>query len=883
MALEEYRRKRSFNVTPEPPPVVAKTKKRNLSFVIQKHDATRLHYDFRLELDGVLKSWAVPKGPSLDPQDKRLAVEVEDHPLEYGKFEGRIPEGEYGAGEVIVWDRGKWTPEKDPHEGLRKGKLEFHLDGEKLKGGWVLFRIRGREGDRGGKNNWLLVKRNDEFVRPASEYDITEALPRSVKSGRAIGDPAKRTRIWSSNRKSTTGKQSSLKRAVAAKRKGAGRAKRPARKAKKSLSPEGLSGARRAPFPKSLTPQLATLSAEAPRGAGWLHEIKFDGYRLLCRVQNGKAKLITRREQDWTHRYSDVAREAAELPVESALLDGELVALLPSGLSSFQALQNAGGNGAAANLVYYAFDLLYLDGYDLTRVPLVARKELLRQLLDQASTRRIQLSEHFTEDGPLFFKQSCRLGLEGIISKRADRPYMPGRSGEWLKTKCLGREELVIGGFTLSTALPRGIGALLVGYFDRKQLTYAGRVGTGFTTATLLELRERLERIKQEECPFAAVPPKERRKDVRWVRPELVAEIEFTAWTDAGVLRHPSFQGLREDKTAASVGRPASLRIAQNEVQDDQPMAKKRSAKSSQRKTSKPSYSLPASTSVKLTNLDRVLYPDIGLTKLGLATYYAQVAGWILPHVIGRPLSLVRCPEGQGGQCFFQKHPGKGTPEALERIKIREKDGIEDYVMIQNLDGLLSIVQMSVLEIHLWGSRGDRLEQPDRLIFDLDPDENLPWPRVIEGARLVRERLRKLDLESFVKTTGGKGLHVVVPISPRRQEWPAVKEFTRQIAESIVADQPKLYTANMSKAGRKGKIFIDYLRNDRGATAIAPYSTRRKPGAPVSVPLAWDELTSAIKSDHFNTSNLAGRLEGLASDPWAEIDKIKQSLPRRVQ
>lgn len=881
MSLAEYRRKRHFTKTSEPSGTrVGRggSKNKPLQYVIQKHDATRLHYDFRLEAGGTLKSWAVPKGPSLDPAEKRLAVEVEDHPLEYGKFEGRIPEGEYGAGEVIVWDRGTWKCDGDPEKGLRQGKLEFDLNGDKLQGGWRLIRMPPKSGS---KNNWLLMKRHDQFERPAGEYDITEDQPQSVKSGRVLGEVQPGV------------KKPAKKRAIATRKSKTRQRRTTARTKSKSAVSAEVDGSVKAPLLKEIAPQLATLADKTPSGNEWLHEIKLDGYRIICRIDRGKVKLITRNFQDWTHRYSPISEEAAELSAQTAILDGEIVALLPSGISSFQGLQNAGKPGSEAQLAYYPFDLLYLNGKDLRELPLHARKDLLAELLKTGSSRRIKLSEHLQGDGPAFFRQCCKLGLEGVISKRSDRPYRSGRSGDWIKTKCVANEELVIGGFTLSSAMQRGIGALLVGYFAQGRLTYAGRVGTGFSNQVLLDIRRRLEAIRQEECPFTSVPSKERGPSVRWVRPELVAQVEFTAWTDDGVLRHPSFQGLREDKPARSVTRPPSLKIPkEGDVKMPSTSTKSRrrtqagnstsaANRASSKSRSRPKNDLATRLPVALTNPDRVLFPDTGLTKLGLASYYSQVAKWMLPHIVDRPLSLVRCPSGQGGMCFFQKHPAAETPAALLRVPVQEKNGVEDYVAVSDLKGLLALVQVSVLEIHLWGSRRDRLEQPDRLIFDLDPDEKLPWQSVIDGAIEVREMLAKLDLVSFLKTTGGKGLHVVVPLNPRRAAWDTVKEFSHRIADTLAARHPSLYVANMSKAARKGKIFVDYLRNDRGSTSIAPYSTRARPGAPVSTPLEWDELTAALRSDHFHVGNIAGRLESLRKDPWAGISGVKQTLPAR--
>jgi bifunctional non-homologous end joining protein LigD len=918
MTLTEYHRKRHFDKTKEPAgeqraarKATGKTAGRRAapkrSFVIQEHAATRLHYDFRLELDGVLKSWAVPKGPSFDPAEKRLAVEVEDHPIEYAKFEGTIPEGEYGAGEVIVWDRGTWSPLGDPREDLRRGQLKFTLDGEKLQGEWVLVRLAARK--RSDKNNWLLIKHRDEFARPLTEYDVLADQPQSVKTGRTL-DELTRENSEAPVGKKMAGKKmagkkmagkKAARKSAKPKSRAAGKAAKKRAQKKSNLLPAEVTGAVNAPLPKDVEVELATLESHAPQGQQWLHEIKFDGYRLLARIDRGHVKLITRRHQDWTHRYPSVAEAAASLPVKSALLDGELVALLPSGVSSFQSLQNATRPGSDARLVYFAFDLLYLDGYDLRRSPLIERKQQLRELLTAADSPVIQYSDHVEGAGTDFLRESCRLGLEGIVSKRGDRPYVGGRAGDWIKTKCLGREELVIGGFTLSTADRRGIGALLVGYFDEGQFVYAGRVGTGFDTQTLLDLRRRLEAIKQDKPPFRDVPSKERGPSVKWVKPQLVAEIKFSSWTDAGYLRQPSFEGLREDKPATDVGIPASLQIARKSETAPPAAALRKTmshAKSSgsnkssgsKRSTATRAGTVPsingstaaaANRKLDLTHPERILFPDTGLTKLGLANYYVAVAEWMLPHLVDRPLSLVRCPAGQAaGKCFYQKHAGDGTPGELGRVKIKEKDGPEEYVYVRDMEGLLSLVQMSVLEIHPWGAKRDNVEKPDRLTFDLDPGPDVAWPRVIDAAFAVRELLTTdYGLESFLKTTGGKGLHVVVPISPRRHGWNEAKQFCRHVAEQIANRDPKRYTVNMAKAQRAGRIFVDYLRNDRGATAVAAYSTRARPGAPISTPLDWDELTPAIRSDHFHVGNFAARLTALKADPWKKIGDVKQSFP----
>ena len=890
MSLVEYRRKRHFQKTPEPAGKVTKRRpaKRatapKLKFVIQKHAATRLHYDFRLELDGVLLSWAVPKGPSFDPGEKRLAVHVEDHPLEYGKFEGRIPEGEYGAGEVIVWDRGSWTPTGDPREGLRRGKLEFELDGEKLHGGWKLIRMHGRTGD---DKNWLLLKSRDDAARPIAEYDVTESRPESVKTGRRL-EELKQSHKSNGRRNAGPARQQATKQ-VTTRPAGNGRPRSRSKSKRRSAKTNAD------PLPDFVELQLATLVDKPPEGANWLHEMKFDGYRLLARLENGKATLLTRNNLDWTAKYPPVAQAIEALPVETAILDGEVVALLETGVSSFQALQNTLRRRTTDQLVYYAFDLLYLNGHDLRSLPLEERKSLLKELIASGDHLQLQYSDHFDEDSEKFWEECCRRGLEGIISKRRDRPYVGGRTGDWLKIKCVNQEELVIGGYTISPAKHRDFGSLLLGYFAGGELAYAGRVGTGFDTAMLADLRQRLEKLQVERSPFAKIPPKERTPHQRWVRPELVAQIEFRGWTEAGILRQASFQGLREDKSARSVGRPESLPPAASPASENgKPMAKTqrtqaRRPKSARAKSSAraPARSKRASTTssdlpIQLTSPGRVLFADVGLTKLGLAQFYMEIAEWILPHLAGRPIALLRCPEGQGEPCFFQKHAAAGTPDALRRIDIAEKNETEIYLIADDLPGLLSLAQMSVLEIHPWGSRDDHLEQPDRITFDLDPAEDVPWPKVIEAAIALRDMLEQLGLTTFVKTTGGKGLHVVAPLAPRRHEWDAVKSFTQAVAQHFADEHPDRYLANMSKAQRKGKIFIDYLRNGRGATAVSAYSTRAKPGAPVATPLAWDELSPRIRSDHFRVDNLRQRLNSLRRDPWKEMFEIKQQLPKFV-
>jgi bifunctional non-homologous end joining protein LigD len=854
VALEDYRRKRDFSVTPEPRGTERDAKDR--SFVVQKHAASRLHYDFRLGMEGVLKSWAVPKGPSLDPADKRLAMETEDHPLEYGDFEGVIPEGEYGGGASAIWDRGTWEPVGDPHKDYRKGSMKFKLHGEKLRGGFALVKIKGRD-RRDAVKSWLLIKEKDEYARPGS--NVVEALPDSVVTGRSVEQvAADRDRVWSSNRETKSAPP----------------------RAARELSPKDVPGARRAALPEFVTPQLATLVESAPEGGDWLHEMKFDGYRILCRVDDGRARLLSRQANDWTDRFSTIARAAGRLPARQALIDGEVAVVLPDGTTSFQALQNLMSGEGPGELVYFVFDLLHLDGYDLTRGPLERRKALVRDLLAGVGNAALRYSEHVVGSGPEFFKEACGLALEGIVCKRRDAPYRPGRSRDWLKVKCHKEQEVVIGGYTSPQGSRVGLGALLVGLHDRDgRLVYAGKVGTGFDDATLRDLEERLRRLEQKTSPFAGPVPGASK--AHWVRPELVAQVAFGEWTSDGRMRHPSFRGLREDKPAREVVRerpdPAAT-AKETAAPPKAATASRTSAPSRRASTSRTGPATVEVAGVRLTHPDRVLYPEQGITKRDLALFYESIADWIMPHLAGRPTTLVRCPEGAHEKCFYQKHTGYWAPETLRRVKIREAKKIGEYLVVDDLPGLIGLVQIGILEIHTWNSIADRLEQPDRLVFDLDPDPSVPWERVLDAARRVRARLEELGLASFVKTTGGKGLHVVMPFRPR-PGWDAAASFAEAVATGLAAEEPRAYTAQMSKALRKGKIFIDYMRNYRGATSVAAYSTRARAGAPVSVPLRWDELGPDLRNDTYTVASVKARLVALKGDPWAEFWTTRQELP----
>lgn len=879
MSLKEYQRKRNFRQTPEPQGDGAATPG-NL-FVVQKHAARRLHYDFRLELEGTLKSWAVPKGPNLNPSVKALAVHVEDHPLDYASFEGVIPAGQYGGGTVMVWDQGTWEPEGDPLRQYRQGKLTFQLHGQKLKGAWTLVRMSGRAGEDG--KNWLLIKKQDPAARKT--VDITQKEPRSVLSDRemqAIADDA--DRVWTSH-KSDNKRQAKAKPT-------AKRAKSSKRTRTNGSLPSWnkrlprLPGARAAPMPDTLAPQLATLASGVPEGDDWLHELKFDGYRMLAFVEADSVRLVTRKGNDWTHRFA-LAEAVQRLPLTRAILDGEIVALDDDGRSNFQELQNLMKRGNGRRLVYYVFDTPYLEGYDLTDVPLIERKKLLAGLLQAEGSEnygQIRYSDHVLGQGQEVLSHACRFAMEGVVSKRVDSRYQSTRTASWLKSKCLSRQEFVIGGYTRPKGSRIGFGALLLGYYDQGELIYAGSVGTGFTRETLRRMRTELTGRRTDEPPFAQPPRDQRARGVTWVRPELVAEIEFTEWTEDGMLRHPSFQGLRSDKPPEEIVRetPRSLSALKESAMLKQSVAsvsksKQRSAPSRKKSSSESAEDTVAQ--VRITNPDRVLYPEQGLTKRELAEFYASIADWILPHVTNRPLTLVRCPRGRSGQCFYQKHLSEQQlVEHLRTVAIQEKEQEAQYVVVDDIAGLVALVQLGVLEFHVWPVLADQLEQPDQLVIDLDPGPNVTWEQVVAAARDVRDRIAEQGLQSFVRTSGGKGLHVVAPLRPG-PTWDDLKSFAKSIATELAEEQPKKYVATSSKAKRGGKVFVDYLRNSRGATAVASYSTRARAGAPLAVPLRWEELGSVESAAHYTVANIKRRLSALRSDPWRGFFKLRQSLP----
>ncbi|MGI8526211.1 MAG: DNA ligase D [Pseudolabrys sp.] len=853
--LKTYRAKRRFDATSEPHGKLrhsARTK-RGHAYVIQKHDATRLHYDLRLELDGVMKSWAVTRGPSLNPDDKRLAVEVEDHPIEYNKFEGTIPKGQYGGGTVMIWDRGSWEPNEDPHRGLKKGHLTFRLDGEKLQGDWHLVRMHKRQGEK--RNNWLLIKTKDDEARGAKGKDILKELPLSAVSGRdldeiAAGGPTRKA----------TGKR------------------KPAAKVRKTKSAalRATTPARRStPLPDFVEPALATLADKAPEAANWVHEIKFDGYRLQARLDHGRVKLLTRRGLDWTAKFTPIADRIARLRAESALLDGELVVEDENGVSSFSLLQLDLKEGRTDRMTFYAFDLLHLDGHDIRKLPLGQRKAQLSALLGRDSkSGQLRMSESLDESGPVLHKHACRMGLEGIISKRDDTPYRSGRGHDWLKIKCSDRQEFVIAGFVPSTADRHAIGALALGYYEAGKLHYAGRVGTGYTNRLARDLFKKLKAIRQDRTPFRTVPVEERGKNgALWVEPKYVGEVAFHGWTHGERVRQASFQGLREDKPAKDIARERKFAAATRKSH-----AKRSNAKRSNAKPATKAKGIVDDRvgKVRLTHPDRVYWEDAGVTKRDLADYYAATWDWMRPHLVDRVIAIVRCPEGAAGQCFFQKHASAGIEAKFLRL-VKEPDG-DKSIAVRDLDGLIALAQAGALEIHVRGSSAGHLEHADRLVFDLDPGPGVDWADIIAAARDVRERLAGIKLRTFAKTSGGKGLHVVLPIKPT--PWEKAKDFCRAVAEAMAADSPDKYVANATKAKRPGRIFIDYLRNSREATAVAPYSTRARPGAPVAVPIDWSELGKLKSADQYTVLNLAQRLDKLRKDPWDAMAKLKQTLPQ---
>ncbi len=877
-SLSIYKQKRDFSKTPEPAGALADAAGEGLRFVIQKHAARRLHYDLRLELGGVFKSWAVARGPSLDPAQRRLAIHVEDHPIDYGDFEGIIPKGEYGGGTVMIWDRGQWRPEGDPEAGYAKGHLAFDLDGEKLRGRWHLIRTKPKPGEK--HEQWLLFKSDDAFARPAGEADILETAPDSVATHRTMNEIAEeKAAVWSSGGGLVAGELSSPEVPQRS------RNIRPAQNSKnrrqsETLDPSGIAGAKKAAFPGFCEPCLALLVEKPPEGDRWLHEIKFDGYRLIVTIKSGTVHLLTRRGLDWSDRFPLIAEAAGGLAVKSAVIDGEAVIEDENGVSSFSALQDAlSEHRPAARAILCAFDLLYLDGYDLRGAALSERKAALAKLLGGNPHPALRYCEHVTGNGQAMLTHACRLGLEGIVSKRIDAPYRSGRHGEWTKAKCTNREEFVIGGYVPSTAARNAVGSLALGYYEDGKLIHAGRTGTGFTQQSARSLFKGLQELRANASPFANALSALERRGMVFVEPRLVAEVEFRGWTQDRHLRHAAFKGLREDKPAEEV--QLEMPRVQSTGRPAKPH-KKPAVTAGRDDPAPPKSGAPEFAGIKLTHPDRLLWESEGITKLGLAEYYTEVSALILPYIVQRPLALLRCPNGSEGQCFFQKHAFAGLTDAVEIAHVQENGGEAETIVIHDLSGLMNLVQANVLEIHPWGAPIENVEHPDTLIFDLDPGEGVEWGAVIDGAREIRQRLRDAGLESFVKTTGGKGLHVVSPLQPS-VGWDELKSFAHGIAVAMEADGPSRFIANMAKKARSGKIYVDYLRNGRGSTAVAAYSTRARAGAPISTPVAWDELGSELTPARFNVGNISRRLASLKSDPWKDYFSAPQPISEAIR
>jgi bifunctional non-homologous end joining protein LigD len=817
--IETYNKKRDFSKTKEPKG--RKLKGKGDSFVVQKHDASRLHWDFRLELDGVLKSWAVPKGPSLDPDDKRLAVRTEDHPLDYGDFEGVIPKGEYGGGTVMLWDQGRWVPEpgKDPSKTIEEGHLHFELEGERMKGEWVMFRLKGRPGDR--QEPWMLKKVTDEYAKPDEGDALVEQCVTSVTTGRSMAEIAAGADVWRSNRGGQKG----------------GRQKR-----KAGIAP-----------PKFQPPQLATLVDAVPTGNDWIHEYKYDGYRLLIATGGGAATAWTRKGNDWSDKFRSIVRAAADLPA-GCLIDGEAVALGEDGKPDFQLLQ-ASFKGGDADLAFYAFDLLVDQGKDIRKLSNLERKERLAALL-KAVSPPILYGDHVVGKGEALFDAICKEGGEGIISKKAKAPYKGERAKNWLKVKCIQRQEFVIVGWQASDKR-RGFRSLHLAARDGRKLTYAGKVGTGFNGAMIEDLSERMKPLATDE-PAVEVPRAARRGS-HWVEPKLVAEIAFTEFTSDGVLRHPSFIALREDKPASEVVREKAQKL---------PKAAKAEAGSAK------------DFGIKISNPDRVIYPGENLTKGDLAGYYTAIEALMLGDMAGRPISLIRCPQGRAKHCFFQKHDSGSMGDHVKHVPIKESDGeVQDYLYVDDARGILACVQMGTIEFHGWGSKADKLEHPDRLVFDLDPDVGLDFGKVKEAALRLRALLADLGLVTFPMLTGGKGIHVIAPLD-RSADWPKVKSFAERFSRAIAEAEPDMFTANIRKNQRKGRIFLDWLRNQRGATAVMPYSARAREGAPVAAPIAWEELDKVKGGNIYSIRDADELLERASSKLLAGWGEAKQKLPK---
>ena len=883
--LARYRSMRDFHVTAEPSGGVKGARSKpsaGLPFVIQKHAASHLHYDFRLGWNGVLKSWAVAKGPSYFTGDRRLAVQVEDHPMEYGGFEGIIPKGQYGGGTVMVWDQGTWESQAGPENvdaSLHAGSLKFVMHGTKMQGKWTLVRMGGKTA-RESKPNWLLIKEHDEFERGKDGLCVTEDSPLSAVTGRTLEEIAKQEdHVW--NSKQTAHGEAWYRHnsnAIPQEE----NPKTPVKSKSKTALAASLKHLPQEAQPIFLEPQLALEATKPPGADGWLHELKLDGYRIQARKDSGKVQLLTRTGLDWTHRFPAVAQSVAALSVGTVTLDGEVAVLREDGTTNFADLQASFQGGAKNPLTYFCFDLLHIEGRNPRALGLRQRKDLLAKVLADA-TGDVRYSEHLDTDGEKMFHKACELHAEGIVSKRALGMYTAGRGGDWLKSKCLREQEFAVGGYTYSSDGQDRIGSLLLGYYQDGRLVYAGRTGTGFTQKTRRTLKDQLQHLEMEKMPFERLPAAARRGAI-WVKPELVAQVRFATWTADNLVRQAAFLGLREDKSASEVRREEATvaprpKEAHHREKTTGLAAKVVAPATAPTHASKQGLKEAQPISVRLTHPEKVIDVETGLTKRELAAYYSAVASRMLPHVEGRPLSLVRCPEGAGKPCFYQKHPNHMLPEGITGIDVPDKKtgALESYITLNTPEALVGLAQMGVLEVHPWGSRNDDLEHADRLIFDLDPDEGLSWGAITEAANEVRTRLKRAGLTTFLKTTGGKGLHIVAPMEPQHA-WPEVKQLAHDFVLAMERSKPALYLTKMTKAARKGKIYLDYLRNERGATAVAPYSPRARPGIHVSLPLAWKDL-ELPERPAFRVKNFDEWKGRLATDPWKTMLSLSQKLP----
>ncbi|MFL5296045.1 MAG: DNA ligase D, partial [Phenylobacterium sp.] len=830
----------------------------------QKHAASLLHYDVRLELDGSFKSWAVTKGPSMDPHDRRLAVEVEDHPLDYGDFEGTIPMGQYGGGTVMLWDRGYWAPEPgtDPHEGLRKGDLKIVMDGERLKGGFVLVRMKRREREK--RDNWLLIKHHDGWALEGHGDALVQGETTSVASGRTMEEIA--AGKGKGPKRFMTGKaRAAAKRVWQSNREEKAQAQAPSRAERAAPAPRLKAAA----LPGFVPPQLAQSVDRPPQGAGWGHEIKFDGYRLQLRVEDGRATLKTRKGLDWTPKFKEIAADARGLP--DCMIDGEACALDGAGSPDFPALQAALSDGKTQNLIFFAFDLLFAEGQDLRNLPLRERKARLRALLEAApeTGKRIRFVDHFETAGDAVLQSACRMSLEGIVSKRLDAPYRSDRGGDWQKSKCRAGHEVVIGGWTGEAGQLR---SLLVGVHRGDKLVYVGKVGTGFGRDTVSRVLPRLTKLETDRSPFSGPGAPRKGATDHWARPELVAEIEFAGFTGGGMVRQAAFKGLREDKPADEVVAETPAPAATTELAEPAPKAKAPPAAKA---------GAPIVMGVTLSNPDKALWPDGGdgrpVTKRDLAEYLETVGPWMMPHIKGRPCSIIRTPDGiEGQQRFFQRHVGKGSSALISEVKVFGDH--KPYLQVDRIEALAALAQQGATEYHPWNCQPFQPEVPGRLVFDLDPDEAIPFARVIEGALAVKARLEALGLVAFCKTTGGKGLHVVTPLKDGKGkiDWPTAKTFAQDVCLTIAADQPDRYVVNMAKAKRVGRIFLDYLRNDRMSTAVAVLSPRARPGAPVSFPLTWDQVKPGLDPKAYTVRTAPALLK--KTKAWADYFDSEKPL-----